>query len=288
MDRMPLLSESPSRNHQQFSVDSSSAASFHSSSLPKGHVRLLSDSLRSPLSSTKLNPTTPYGHPFEPASFHQKSIFQNLKPDLLEIKKEIDFDLWNHSRTELTSIYDPTAKLWDMKSRFLFYSDPTGLLESPRFELLDFSKFHKSLSSLLKDVFFWIDICNPSNSELDLISRIFGIHPLTTEDILTPDTREKCEIFPNYYFICITTFDEQQLGFSYMQPINYYLIVFKECVLSFHFTDVLHPRNVLKRITQLREYGLEVTPDWINYALIDDITDAFFPILRSIDVVFST
>ena len=41
---------------------------------------------------------------------------------------------------------------------------------------------------------------------------------------------------------------------------------------------------MLRRIGQLRVYGLQVTPDWVNYALIDDITDSFIPVLSSIDV----
>ena len=40
----------------------------------------------------------------------------------------------------------------------------------------------------------------------------------------------------------------------------------------------------MRRIEQLRLYGLDVTPDWINYALIDDITDSFIPVIAAIDV----
>jgi magnesium transporter len=45
-----------------------------------------------------------------------------------------------------------------------------------------------------------------------------------------------------------------------------------------------HTANVLKRIDQLRIYGLDITPDWINYALIDDITDSFIPVIAKIDI----
>jgi Mg2+ and Co2+ transporter CorA len=36
----------------------------------------------------------------------------------------------------------------------------------------------------------------------------------------------------------------------------------------------LRPQNVRRRIKQLKDY-INVTSDWISYALIDDITDAF-------------
>lgn len=37
-----------------------------------------------------------------------------------------------------------------------------------------------------------------------------------------------------------------------------------------------------RRIKQLKDY-ISVTSDWISYALIDDITDAFGPLIQSIE-----
>jgi magnesium transporter len=39
---------------------------------------------------------------------------------------------------------------------------------------------------------------------------------------------------------------------------------------------------VRRRIKQLKDY-ISVTSDWISYALIDDITDAFGPLIQSIE-----
>lgn len=61
-----------------------------------------------------------------------------------------------------------------------------------------------------------------------------------------------------------------------------YIIVFREGTLSFHFRATPHPQNVRRRIKQLKDY-INVTSDWISYALIDDITDAFGPLIQSIE-----
>ncbi|KAJ8453606.1 hypothetical protein ONZ45_g19644 [Pleurotus djamor] len=61
-----------------------------------------------------------------------------------------------------------------------------------------------------------------------------------------------------------------------------YIIVFREGILSFHFRPTPHPQNVRRRIKQLKDY-INVTSDWISYALIDDITDAFGPLIQSIE-----
>ncbi|KAI6094131.1 hypothetical protein EV401DRAFT_2216657 [Pisolithus croceorrhizus] len=64
--------------------------------------------------------------------------------------------------------------------------------------------------------------------------------------------------------------------------VNMYIVVFREGILSFHFRPTPHPQNVRRRIKQLKDY-INVTSDWISYALIDDITDAFGPLIQSIE-----
>ncbi|KAJ3125145.1 CorA metal ion transporter [Nowakowskiella sp. JEL0407] len=145
-------------------------------------------------------------------------------------------------------------------------------------------EYSDKIVKLLKSGPFWIDICTPTSAEMQLFSKLFGIHPLTAEDILTEETREKCENFANYYFICIRTFDQDTQSPTYMAPINVYMVIFRECILSFHMRPVPHFANVLKRIGQLRVYGLKITPDWVSYAIIDDLVDGFVPVLTFIDM----
>ncbi|KAI8914332.1 hypothetical protein EDD86DRAFT_244544 [Gorgonomyces haynaldii] len=137
---------------------------------------------------------------------------------------------------------------------------------------------------LLESGPFWLNFCEPTEQEMEAISAAFGIHPLTNEDIQTPDTREKCEVFPNYYFVVIRSFDQDSFSATYLQPVPVFICIFRECVISFQFSRNAHPRNVLLRVDQLLTYGLHVTTDWINYALIDDITDGFIPILKRIEL----
>lgn len=118
------------------------------------------------------------------------------------------------------------------------------------------------------------------------------------------ETREKIELFRNYYLVCFRSFDQDPYSQTYLEPLNMYIIVFREGTLSvrlfplslflvppgliaiyrfkFHFRGTPHPQNVRRRIKQLKDY-ISVTSDWISYALIDDITDAFGPLIQSIE-----
>ena len=97
------------------------------------------------------------------------------------------------------------------------------------------------------------------------------------------ETREKVELFKNYYFVCFHTFDGDKDSEEFLEPVNIYLVVFRDGILSFHFRPIAHSLNVRRRIRQLMDY-VTVTSDWICYAIIDDITDSFAPIMRFIEI----
>jgi magnesium transporter len=129
---------------------------------------------------------------------------------------------------------------------------------------------------------WWLDVMSPTETEMKVISKAFGIHPLTSEDILMQEQREKVELFKHYYFINYRTFEQDQNSEDYLEPVNLYIVVFREGVISFHFSMTPHPANVRRRIRQLSDY-LVLSPDWISYAMIDDITDAYAPMIQTIE-----
>ena len=213
---------------------------------------------------------------------------------------------------------------------------------------------------------FWLDVLNPTEDEMKAISKTFGIHPLTSEDIFLAEAREKVELFRDYYFVCFTSFDVSEeheklkraaekayadlleeeetkakndrpflakildtlrrrrsnsssngaisihsnsskrsrksgndlkksnsSAFSKKNkrkkhnkddliPLTMYIVVFRDGVITFHFQPTPHTGNVRRRARLLRDY-LTISSDWIGYALIDDITDAYAPLIEAIE-----
>lgn len=130
---------------------------------------------------------------------------------------------------------------------------------------------------------WWLDMVNPTEEEVFAICKAFGVHPLTREDIIFQEPREKVELFHQYYFVCFRSFFQaDKESEDYLEPVNFYAVVFKEGLLTFTFTDSPHTLNVRKRIGRLRDY-ISLNSDWICYALIDDIVDSFAPVLRGIE-----
>lgn len=85
---------------------------------------------------------------------------------------------------------------------------------------------------------FWLDVLQPTYDEMRVISRAFGIHKLTAEDIMEQEAREKVELFRNYYFVNYRTFEQDEKSEDYMDPVNMYFVVFKGGVIS--VSDMLH------------------------------------------------
>lgn len=130
---------------------------------------------------------------------------------------------------------------------------------------------------------WWLDVINPTADEIGAMARAFSIHPLTAEDIITQEAREKVELFKQYYFVCFRTFYQaDKSSDDYLEPVNFYMVVFREGVISFSFTENPHAANVRKRIGRLREY-VSLSSDWICYAMIDDIVDSFGPLIRDVE-----
>lgn len=115
---------------------------------------------------------------------------------------------------------------------------------------------------------WWLDMINPTEDEIFVICKAFGVHPLTREDITTQETREKVELFNNYYFVCFRSFYQvEKTSEDYLDPVNVYAVVFREGLLTFTFCQNPHASNVRKRISRLRDY-VSLSSDWICYALM--------------------
>ncbi|TPX18448.1 uncharacterized protein E0L32_011633 [Thyridium curvatum] len=129
---------------------------------------------------------------------------------------------------------------------------------------------------------WWLDVLSPTEAEMKVLSKAFGIHPLTAEDIMMQEAREKVELFRHYYLVNYRSFDQDQSSENFLEPVNVYVVVFREGVISFHFSMTPHPANVRRRVRQLRDYMI-LSADWISYAIIDDITDVFVPLIQNIE-----
>ncbi|PNS17586.1 hypothetical protein CAC42_8129 [Sphaceloma murrayae] len=241
---------------------------------------------------------TPASHPFAATADKAKEckVFQDLSgkaklascdagasgSEGLDEKLGIDDD----PRQSTTNLEIPTTRNGPKINRWTFFSseaDETVHSAELGGLLMPDEGFRELFELGPEGGVWWLDMLNPSEEEVAVICKAFGIHPLTREDITTQETREKVELFKSYYFVCFRSFyQEDEKSENYLDPINVYAVVFREGLLTFSFCPNYHAANVRKRIGRLRDY-VNLSADWICYALIDEIVDAFAPIIRDIE-----
>ncbi len=120
--------------------------------------------------------------------------------------------------------------------------------------------------------------------DVDLISALgerFNIHPLTLEDIVNTAQRPKAEEFDNYFFVVLKmmTYSEK----THEIDIETVSMVFGEgFVISFQERDGDAFDSVRERIRANKGRIRKMAADYLAYALMDAVVDAYFVALEQI------
>jgi Mg2+ and Co2+ transporter CorA len=119
--------------------------------------------------------------------------------------------------------------------------------------------------------FWWVDFRDATEEDVGVIAEALSIHPLTAEDIVIREPREKVEVFKNYYLISFQTLasqateGEQRLGMPSSAVM--YILVFQYGVVTFSPSDCSHVRRVRDRMRKMHDPSI-LSSDWICYALM--------------------
>lgn len=113
-----------------------------------------------------------------------------------------------------------------------------------------------------KDIIWWLDIRDATKEEVQMLSQVLDIHPLTTEDVISRETHEKVEAFRDYYLVSFQT-----LVHGDESPAGVYILVFRHGVVTFSPSGCGHVRRVRDRIRRMHDPSV-LSGDWISYALM--------------------
>ena len=168
-----------------------------------------------------------------------------------------------------TLIIDPTAPRPII--RMISY-DKQGIDD---FSILDMDMLREKMTRNRQIT--WIDVAGLGDiGVLEEIGKIFGIHRLALEDVVNVHQRPKVEEHPDHAFV-IVQMSESKLEFI---PEQFAVFIGADFVLSFQEKigdsfDMVRTR-LMQEHNRIRGEG----PDYLAYALIDSVTDSYFPILE--------
>lgn len=195
-------------------------------------------------------------------------------------------------RTAISSYLggQPRFTLYSDSIKAQFFEDCTGLMSA--------------LHTLPEEASFWIDMTSPSREDIITCGQAMvpggGFHPLTIEDIVEMDTREKCELFDHYLFIVVSTIATAGDTSSTVDPAYIYIGISERGIISMHPRPISHHvSRVLRRLDAAiasnnpfappaisatgGSNSAPASPDWILYALLDDFVDALIPLTKALE-----
>ncbi len=129
----------------------------------------------------------------------------------------------------------------------------------------------------------WINIDGLHDvSVIEDAGKLFGIHPLTLEDILHTDQRSKLEDFESYLFLVLRTLELEKITNDVLDE-QLSMVIGKNYVLTFQEKPGDMFDAVRERIkspgTGIRKRGA----DYLAYVLIDAIVDSYFTVLEELE-----
>lgn len=122
----------------------------------------------------------------------------------------------------------------------------------------------------------WVDIQDPTQEVLEpLLEERFGFHELAAEDSLSANTLPKYDAFPNYDFFIFRAVQERHTNkLAAFLGRNFLFTIHRETLAP--VDDVC---NRLPNDVRLLSNGV----DFMLYFIVDEMVDAHFPLLESIE-----
>ncbi len=128
----------------------------------------------------------------------------------------------------------------------------------------------------------WVDILDPEQEVIEpLLEERFGFHELAAEDTLSATTLPKYDSFTNYDFFIFRTVN---VDVSQHASETYKIAAFlgRNFLFTVHRGTISAIDDVRNRLPGDRRI-LERGPDFVLYSIVDQMVDAHFPLIETIE-----
>ncbi|KAJ3150033.1 CorA metal ion transporter [Geranomyces michiganensis] len=191
-----------------------------------------------------------------------------------------------------------------------FYSPAVGVVRAKRFQDFAGDDGHW-LRQQAEEGNFWIDVHRPSEEQLALIAKVFGIHALTLDDMIDTDIqREKCDAFNEYVSLAVRTIDlyepSGQSSSSLLtgggggsscgsaargRTTTMWILVYPSCIITFHIQPLVQVPKTMQRLSRIYSATEKKSKHphsffdtaWVCYLLIDEVLEMLQPLIHHID-----
>lgn len=124
----------------------------------------------------------------------------------------------------------------------------------------------------------WLDITGPTDEDLELLTREFGLHPLALEDLRKRDQRPKVDVYDDQTVIVVYEVAAPPDAGHTVSLGEHHLFAGQRYVVSVHWGPSTVIDDVRARFHQ-RAASIGLSAGWLLYAILDATADGYFPVL---------
>lgn len=123
----------------------------------------------------------------------------------------------------------------------------------------------------------WLDLVKPDKGEMDILEKVFELHPVTLEDCINTITRPKIEQFEKYTFIVMhaaaTTPRAQKI-----RTIELNICLGKNFIITIHQEPIKGVETAIER-TRKNSAIMSKGSDTLLHLVVDSLVDNYIPVL---------
>lgn len=128
----------------------------------------------------------------------------------------------------------------------------------------------------------WVDIKQPEDADIDLLTNIFKLHPLTVEDCIMPNARTKLEKFKHYLFMIMFAIELHPEQEEEIKTAELDLCLGKNFLITIH-NDYIVALDASKERIRKQSPIIAQGADFLLCSIVDALVDSYFPIINSFD-----
>jgi magnesium transporter len=130
-----------------------------------------------------------------------------------------------------------------------------------------------------RDTMVWMDLEDPSESDLRMLQREFGLHPLAVEDAMHRDQRSKVDAYEQHFFLVVHAFRFQ--GDELIDS-EVHAFVGRGFLVTLRYTPVFDLTPIRRRWDKQADLAGE-GGGALLYALLDEVVDDYFLVVERLE-----
>lgn len=147
-------------------------------------------------------------------------------------------------------------------------------------ERLSFDQMRQVLSDPASVL--WVDLNVIDEEEIDILTEIFNLHPLTIEDLIMANARPKVENFNDYLFLVMFSIEALEKDKGKLKTDERDFCLGKNFLITTH-NNGSGAFAVCKERLRKQSPIIKNGADFLMYSLLDSLVDSYFPVITEFD-----